>query len=131
MARLAPLTSNAQNHYFGGFYKRSRGLPRLQVHFPRRTCSDDRSDLLLANRNLYFGHQSADPDRVNASHQLVASTHAADHKFAFLLGSTARSEKQPIQLALRNAMMSSHGLHTADFVFVNPLLESRKADAQL
>src|SRR5580704_580695 len=123
--------SHTQNHYFGSFYEGGRSLPRLQLHLTRGTGSDDRRDLLAANRNLHFRHQAADTNGTDSPHQLVTPAAAADYQIAFLLRSASGSEKQPVHFTFRNAVMSPGGPYAANLLLVNPLFNSREADPQL
>src|ERR1700676_314292 len=125
------LMSNTQNHYFGGFDERSSSLPGLQLHFPRRARGDDRCDLLTPDRNLYYRHQAAHTDSIDSSDKLITSANAADHQFAFLLRFAPRSEKQPVQFALRDAMVSPRRANAAQLFLVDPLLNRGEADSQL
>jgi hypothetical protein len=93
---IALLLADAQDHDFGGFDEGGGGLARFELHLASGSCSDDRSDLLAANRNLYFRHQAADPDRIDPSHQLIPPADAADNLAAFLLGPASRAEEQAV-----------------------------------
>src|SRR5580692_4526211 len=123
--------SDAQNHHFGGFNQGGGSLARFQMHFSRRTGSNNRRDLLAADRNPDFRHQTANPNGIDSSHELIPPADAAYYLFAFLLGSASRPEKQPVQFTLRDAVMSPNRLHAANLLPVNPLFDGGETDAQL
>src|ERR1700728_2638426 len=101
------------------------------MHFASRGCGDNRGDLLAADGNLDFCHQTADANRIDASPQLIAPTDPADGLLSFVFRSAASPEKQFVDLALGDAVMSSGGWDTAYSLFVNPLLNGGEADSQL
>ena len=87
--------------------------------------------MLAANRNLYLRHQTADADRIDAPHQLIAPADAANNELTFFLRAASCSKEQLVHFALRDAMMSAGRLEAANLLLVNPLLDGRKADPQL
>src|SRR5579862_346814 len=101
------------------------------MHFPRRGRGDDRCDLLAADRNLYFRHQAADADRIDASHQLIASADPPQHILAFFFGFASRPVEQLVYLASGNAVVSPGSLDAANLLLVNPLRDGREADPKL
>ena len=129
--RLFSHDSDSQDHHFSGFYEGGGSLSRLQLHFARGTCRDNRCDLLSANRNLYFRHQAANANGIDSSNELIPTTDAANYLLAFRLRFALGSEEEPVQFALRDAMMSSGRSDAANLLPVDPLFDRGKADSQL
>src|ERR1700733_12784221 len=101
------------------------------MHFASRGCGDNRGDLLAADGNLDFCHQTADANRIDASPQLIAPTDPADGLLSFVFRSAASPEKQFVGLALGGAVMGSGCWDTANPLFIITLLYGGKADSQL
>jgi len=123
--------SNAQNHHFRGFDQGSGGLPRFQLHLAGGTRGDNRRDLLAANRNRHFCHQTADANFVNSPYELISPTDAANHLILFTACTASLPEEQTIHLALRNPVMPTGGLAAANLLLVYPLLDRGEADPKL
>src|SRR5215813_2678851 len=73
------LMSYPKNHHFSCFDKGSCSLARFQIHFASRSRSDNRRDLLFANRDDHFSHKATDLHTLNSSDQLIPATEAAHH----------------------------------------------------
>src|SRR5580704_759385 len=122
---------DTQNHHLSGLDEGGGGLAGLEIHFAGGAGGDDRGDLLATDGEFYFGHEAAYPHAVDATDQLIASTDAADHIAAFLLGFAAGAKKQAIDLVLWDAMMAARSRHAADSLLVDPLFERGETDAEL
>src|SRR5262249_10136305 len=70
--------SNTQNHDFGGLDQSGGALAGLEAHFFRGVCSDDRSDVLFANRQSNLREQAAVLDIHHSADQLVAAADFAE-----------------------------------------------------
>jgi hypothetical protein len=62
---------------------------------------------------------------------LIPSTDSTHRSVSLRNRFSPGSEEQPVQLTLRDAVMAADGLDAPNFLFVNPLLNRRKADPQL
>jgi hypothetical protein len=121
----------SKNHYLGRFDQGRDGLALLEAHLANRVRSDNGRDALTANRERHLGHQSLSFDIRDAADQLIPSADFAEivAALAHVAGFGCAIQKL-VDLLLRNAMMAAGGLDGSNFAFVDPLFESRIADAQ-
>src|SRR5437667_370229 len=123
--------SNSKNHDFSGFDQRGGQVAGLQAQFPCRVRRDNRSDALLADGEFYLGQQSAEFHAHHAADELIPAADSAEVAAAPAHGAPRQFfRQQPVNFALRDAMVSAGGFRRLDFFLVDPLLQSGIADPQ-
>jgi len=122
--------SDAEDHDLGGLDEGGGGLAGLEVHLTGGTGGDDGGDLLAADGDFDFGHESADADLIDAADELVAATDAAGVEGALGDSLAAGAEQEAVDLTLGNAMMAAGCTDAADFAAVDPLLDGGEADLE-
>jgi hypothetical protein len=119
------------DHDLSGLDESGGGLASLEVHFAGGTGSNDGSDALSANGDFHFRHEAADAHFLDATHQLIAATDAAQDVLADSFVGAPGAKQQAVHFRPRNAVVAAGSAHAANLLLVDPLLDGGKADAQL
>jgi len=127
----SPLRLRTKNHDFGGFDQSGSRLALLEAHFADCVGRDDRGDVLAADRKRDLRDEAADADVRNATDELIAAADAAEARTAIrrLFPRRAAVEKA-IDFLFGDPVVSAGGSNSANLPLVDPLFESRVADAQ-
>ena len=128
--KQADRASYSEDHDFGCLDESGGRLTGLEIHLAGGACRDDRSDLLMADRNHHLRHQTAYAHAFNPSNQLISPAHPTHQEGPLRSRFCCRPEQQPVDFTLRNAMVSSCRSDAADFPLVNPLFDGWEADAK-
>jgi len=123
--------SYAKNHYLGRFDQGGDGLALLEAHLANRVRSDNGRNALTSDRERHLGHESLSFDIRDPADQLIPSADFAEivAPLPHVAGFGCAIQKL-VDLLLRNTMVAAGGLDGSNLAFVDPLFESRIADAK-